>query len=66
MLAIAPRGDFKALIWDPATPLNQIYFREKLGSGWDGLQWNLTAKSGTDKMTLQLKDFTEFFFLGIK
>jgi serine/threonine-protein kinase len=66
MMAIAPGGDFKALIWDPAKPSNQIYYREKLGSGWDGLQWNFTAKSGIDKMTLQLKDFTEFFFLGIK
>jgi hypothetical protein len=33
MMAIAPGGDFKALIWDPARPADQIYFREKLGSG---------------------------------
>jgi serine/threonine protein kinase len=66
MLAIGPGGDFKALIWDPAKPPNQIYFREKLGPGWDGLQWTFTAKSGVDKMTLQLRDFIEFDFVGIK
>ncbi len=65
-LAIAPGGDFKALIWDPAKPSNQIYYREKLGSGWVGMQWNFIAKSGVVNLPLQIKDFTEFFFLGIQ
>jgi eukaryotic-like serine/threonine-protein kinase len=66
MMAVAPGGEFKALIWDPVQPSNQIYYRQKFGSGWEGLPWDFVVKSGNDKLVLMVKNFTEFTFLRIR
>lgn len=63
-LAVDRQATFLALIWEPATPSNYIYYRETLGEKWDNLQWEFMV--GANKGTIHLDDVILFSFKEYK
>jgi hypothetical protein len=60
MLAIIPNGEFLAVIWKPADPSKNIFYRERIGKSWSSLTWRMGfAINGG---TLGLDNYREFQF----
>jgi hypothetical protein len=65
LMAIGKNGEFLAVIWNPADTSQQIFYHERIGEKWMGLNWEFQAKANIGE-TMYIDDLLLFTFNEIK